>query len=63
MRMMIDPASLAFDIDGVVADTMTLFIDIAHLAFMMAYLFAAFLFIILKSGWTKPHLIPLQSRR
>jgi 5'(3')-deoxyribonucleotidase len=28
--MMIDPASLAFDIDGVVADTMTLFLDIAR---------------------------------
>lgn len=34
MRMpdmrMIDPASLAFDIDGVVADTMSLFLDIAR---------------------------------
>lgn len=28
--MMIDPASVAFDIDGVVADTMTLFLDIAR---------------------------------
>ncbi len=27
---MIDPASLAFDIDGVIADTMTLFLDIAR---------------------------------
>jgi 5'(3')-deoxyribonucleotidase len=27
---MIDPASVAFDIDGVFADTMTLFLDIAH---------------------------------
>lgn len=27
---MIDPAAVAFDIDGVVADTMTLFLDIAH---------------------------------
>ncbi len=27
---MIDPASVAFDIDGVIADTMTLFIDIAR---------------------------------
>ena len=27
---MIDPASMAFDIDGVVADTMTLFLDIAR---------------------------------
>jgi uncharacterized HAD superfamily protein len=27
---MIDPTSLAFDIDGVVADTMTLFLDILH---------------------------------
>lgn len=31
--MMIDPASVAFDIDGVVADTMTLFLDIAHQEF------------------------------
>jgi uncharacterized HAD superfamily protein len=31
--MMIDPASIAFDIDGVVADTMTLFLDIAHQEF------------------------------
>lgn len=30
---MIDPASVAFDIDGVVADTMTLFIDIADQEF------------------------------
>jgi uncharacterized protein len=28
--MMIDPASLAFDIDGVLADTMNLFLDIAR---------------------------------
>jgi len=28
--MMIDPSSVAFDIDGVVADTMTLFLDIAR---------------------------------
>ena len=28
--MMIDPTSVAFDIDGVVADTMTLFLDIAR---------------------------------
>ncbi len=27
---MIDPASVAFDIDGVIADTMTLFLDIAR---------------------------------
>ena len=31
--MMIDPASVAFDIDGVVADTMTLFLDIARQEF------------------------------
>ena len=30
---MIDPASVAFDIDGVFADTMTLFLDIAHQEF------------------------------
>lgn len=29
-RFMIDPSSLAFDIDGVFADTMTLFLDIAR---------------------------------
>jgi 5'(3')-deoxyribonucleotidase len=29
-KSMIDPASLAFDIDGVFADTMTLFLDIAR---------------------------------
>lgn len=49
--------------DVVFSPGFTLFIDIAHLAFMMAYLFAALLFLILKSGWTKPHLIPIQSRR
>ena len=27
---MIHPASVAFDIDGVIADTMTLFLDIAR---------------------------------
>jgi hypothetical protein len=31
--MMINPASVAFDIDGVVADTMTLFLDIARQEF------------------------------
>lgn len=31
--MMIDPTSVAFDIDGVVADTMSLFIDIARREF------------------------------
>jgi 5'(3')-deoxyribonucleotidase len=31
--MMINPASVAFDIDGVVADTMTLFLDIARQRF------------------------------
>ena len=29
-KRMINPASLAFDIDGVFADTMTLFLDIAR---------------------------------
>ena len=29
-KFMIDPSSLAFDIDGVLADTMTLFLDIAR---------------------------------
>jgi 5'(3')-deoxyribonucleotidase len=31
--MLIDPASVAFDIDGVVADTMSLFLDIARQEF------------------------------
>lgn len=31
----------------------TLLIDIAHLGFMMAYLLAALIFVILKSGWTQ----------
>jgi len=31
--MMIDPTSVAFDIDGVVADTMSLLIDIARREF------------------------------
>ncbi|HAO21300.1 MAG TPA: haloacid dehalogenase [Desulfobacteraceae bacterium] len=30
MQAMIDPSSVAFDIDGVIADTMTLFLDIAR---------------------------------
>ncbi|MFC1577530.1 haloacid dehalogenase [Thermodesulfobacteriota bacterium] len=30
LRPMIDPASVAFDIDGVIADTMTLFLEIAR---------------------------------
>ena len=34
--MMIDPASVAFDIDGVVADTMSLFIDIARQEFNLS---------------------------
>ncbi len=29
-RLMIDPTAVAFDIDGVIADTMTLFLDIAR---------------------------------
>ena len=29
MKKKIDPASIAFDIDGVIADTMGLFLDIA----------------------------------
>jgi len=31
----------------------TLFIDLAHLGFMMAYLMAALIFLIVKSGWTR----------
>ena len=33
---MIHPASVAFDIDGVIADTMTLFLDIAGDVFHMS---------------------------
>jgi hypothetical protein len=31
--MMIDPASVAFDFDGVVADTMSLFLNIASVEY------------------------------
>lgn len=33
MKNMIDPSTVAFDIDGVIADTMTLFLDIARDAY------------------------------
>ena len=36
---MINPASLAFDIDGVIADTMTLFLDIARDEFHISGIF------------------------
>ena len=39
--------------DVVFSPSFTLFIDIAHLGFMMFYLLAALLFLIIKSGWTK----------
>lgn len=35
---MIDPASVAFDIDGVFADTMTLFVDIVHREYRQVHL-------------------------
>ena len=35
---MIDPASVAFDIDGVFADTMTLFVDIVHQEYRQVHL-------------------------
>ena len=37
--------------DVVFSPEFTLFIDVSHLAFMMVYLFAALLFLIIKSGW------------
>ena len=41
------------DPDVVFSPGFTLFIDIAHLGFMMFYLLAALFFRIIKSGWTK----------
>ena len=37
--------------DVVFPPRFTLFIDISHLGFMMAYLFSAVFFLIIKSGW------------
>ena len=37
--------------DVVFSPGFTLFVDISHLGFMMVYLFAALVFVILKSGW------------
>jgi len=39
--------------DVVFSPGFTLFIDIAHLGFMMAYLLSALIFLIFKSGWTQ----------
>jgi len=39
--------------DVVFSPALTLFIDIAHLGFMMFYLLAALLFLIIKSGWIR----------
>ena len=39
--------------DVVFSPEFTLFIDIAHLGFMMFYLLAALLFLIIKSGWIR----------
>ena len=39
--------------DVVFSPGFTVFIDIAHLGFMMFYLLAALLFLIIKSGWTR----------
>jgi hypothetical protein len=39
--------------DVVFSPGFTLFIDISHLGFMMAYLLAALIFVIFRSGWTK----------
>ncbi len=37
--------------DVVFSPGFTLFIDIAHLGFMMVYIFSALFFLIIKSGW------------
>lgn len=37
--------------DVVFSPGFTLFIDISHLGFMMVYIFSAFFFLIIKSGW------------
>jgi len=42
--------------DVVFSPGFTMFIDIAHLGFMMLYLLAALVFLIAKSGWTRPML-------
>jgi heme A synthase len=39
--------------DVVFSPGFTMFIDIAHLGFMMAYLLAALIFLVFKSGWTQ----------
>lgn len=39
--------------DVVFSPGFTMFIDIAHLGFMMAYLLAALIFVIVGSGWTQ----------
>ena len=41
--------------DIVFSPDFTLFIDIAHLGFMMLYLFSAFIFLLMKSGWIRPN--------
>lgn len=39
--------------DVVFSPGFTMFIDIAHLGLMMCYLFAALIFVIFKSKWTR----------
>jgi hypothetical protein len=39
--------------DVVFSPGFTMFIDIAHLGFMMLYLLAALIFVIFRSGWTR----------
>ena len=41
--------------DIVFSPGFTLFIDTAHLGFMMLYLFPAFIFLLMKSGWIRPN--------
>lgn len=42
--------------DIVFSPDFTMFIDIAHLVFMMLFTSAAFVFFVMKSGWIKPKL-------
>jgi magnesium-transporting ATPase (P-type) len=44
--------------DVVFSPGFTMFIDISHLGFMMCYLFAAIVFLIMRSGWLRPHVSP-----
>lgn len=45
--------------DIVFSPGFTMFIDISHLVFMMLYILSAILFLILKSGWLRPHAVKI----